>query len=639
MRVVEWTDLFGISGPDIRPSAAVGVRTGRFEGGKSACTYTNHNRIAENMNFWKTFLAGVLAVVAGTILVFFLWIFILLGIAGSMEKSVTVVPESILKIDFSEVVTDAPSSDPLAGIDVMTLQTTPQLSLLKVLRTLETAAVDDRIKGIYLRMNGTGGIEGTALLEELREALLEFRQSGKFVVAYNETYSQGQYYLASAADRIYLQPEGLLDWTGLSSNITFYKGLLDKLDLKVEVFRPTACRYKSAVEPYILDRMSPANREQMQELIHSMWGTISGDVCLSRGIDSVEMRRLTDNLEVSLADEALEHGFVDGLVYEDEMKDVFSELGVEPDGEDYRFVTLGQYASQVGIDLKNLSADQVAIVYADGQIVDGEGYGREIYGNTLAATLADVRRDEKVKAVVVRVNSPGGSALASDVIWREMELLRAEKPVIVSMGSYAASGGYYISCPADVIVADRLSLTGSIGVFGMILDPRDALKNKLGITVDGVQSNASSDFLGKGPLTPVQRAMIMRGVDRVYETFTTDVSEGRNLPLDRVLEIAGGRVWSGEDALGIGLVDGCGGLKTAIALAVDKAGLGDEYRLVEVVEQPTGLAALLSSLSMNIRAAVTRSDLGVMMKEYETVREALGQQGIVMYSPYRVEMR
>ena len=588
------------------------------------------------MNFVKTFLAGLLAVVVGTFLVFFLWIFILLGIAGSMDKSVAVHPESILKIDFSEVLTDAPSSDPLAGIDLMTLQTTRQLSLFKALRAIEAAGADDRIKGIYLRMNGEGGVTGSALLEELREALLEFKQSGKFIIAYNETYSQGQYYLASVADKIYLQPEGGMDWSGLASNVMFYKGLLDKLDLRAEVFRPTACKYKSAVEPFILDKMSSANREQMQALVNSMWGTISGAVCESRGIDSVKMRRITDNLQVTLPEEALEYGFVDSLVYEDQMEDVFAELGVS---DDYAFITLGDYASQVGADLKNISADQVAIVYADGQIVDGEGYGKEIYGNTLAAKIAGVREDEKVKAVVLRVNSPGGSALASDVIWREVELLRAEKPVIVSMGSYAASGGYYISCPADVIVADKLTLTGSIGVFGMILDTREALKNKLGITVDGVKSNASSSFLATEPLTPIQRSMIMRGVDKVYTTFTNDVAEGRNLPIEKVLDIAGGRVWSGVDALGIGLIDTYGGLKTAIALAVDKAGLGDDYRVTEVTETPSGFAAFIASLNVSVREAFTRSELGLMMKEYNTVREAFRQQGVLMYSPYKIEMR
>ena len=588
------------------------------------------------MNLVKTFLAGLLAVIVGTFLVFFLWIFILLGIAGSMEKSVAVHPESILKIDFSEVLTDAPSSDPLAGIDLMTLQTTRQLSLFKALRAIEAAGADDRIKGIYLRMNGGGGVTGSALLEELREALLEFKQSGKFIVAYNETYSQGQYYLASVADKIYLQPEGGMEWSGLASDVMFYKGLLDKLDLRAEVFRPTACKYKSAVEPFILDKMSAANREQMQALVNSMWGTISGAVCESRGIDSVKMRRITDNLQVTLPEEALEYGFVDSLLYEDQMEDVFAELGVS---DDYDFITLGDYASQVGADLKNISADQVAIVYADGQIVDGEGYGKEIYGNTLAAKIAGVRDDEKVKAVVLRVNSPGGSALASDVIWREVELLRAEKPVVVSMGSYAASGGYYISCPADVIVADKLTLTGSIGVFGMILDTREALKNKLGITIDGVQSNASSSFLATQPLTPVQRSMIMRGVDKVYTTFTNDVAEGRNLPIEKVLDIAGGRVWSGADALGIGLIDTYGGLKTAIALAVDKADLGDNYRVTEVTETPTGFAAFIASLNVSVREAFTRSELGLMMKDYNTVREAFRQQGVLMYSPYKVEIR
>ena len=588
------------------------------------------------MNFVKTFLAGLLAVVVGTFLVFFLWIFILLGIAGSMDKSVAVHSESILKIDFSEVLTDAPSSDPLAGIDLMTLQTTRQLPLLKALRAIEAAAADSRIKGIYLRMNGEGGVTGSALLEELREALLEFKQSGKFVIAYNETYSQGQYYLASVADKIYLQPEGGMDWSGMASNVMFYKGLLDKLDLRAEVFRPTACKYKSAVEPFILNKMSPANREQMQALVNSMWGTISGAVCESRGIDSVQMRRITDNLQVTLPEEALQYGFVDSLVYEDQMEEVFAELGVS---DDYAFITLGDYASQVGADLKNISADQVAIVYADGQIVDGEGYGKEIYGNTLAAKIAGVRDDEKVKAVVLRVNSPGGSALASDVIWREIELLKAEKPVVVSMGSYAASGGYYISCPADVIVADKLTLTGSIGVFGMILDTREALKNKLGITIDGVQSNASSSFLATEPLTPIQRSMIMRGVDKVYTTFTNDVAEGRNLPIEKVLDIAGGRVWSGADALGIGLIDTYGGLKTAIALAVDKADLGDNYRVTEVTETPTGFAAFIASLNVSVREAFTRSELGLMMKEYNTVREAFRQQGVLMYSPYKVEIR
>lgn len=592
------------------------------------------------MNFIKTFLAALLAFVLGSLAILLFGMFILFAIAGSMERTVTVKEGSILRIDFSEVINDAPSSDPLAGFDFRTLQSTRQLSLLKVLRTLEAAAVDDRIEGIYLRMNGTGGVTGTALIEELREAIELFKQSGKFVVAYNETYSQGQYYLASAADRIYLQPEGGMDWSGLSTSLMFYKGLFDKLDLKAEAFRPTVCKYKSAVEPYILDRMSEANREQMQALVDSMWGTIAEAVAASRGIDVERLNEIADKLQVTLPEDALKYGFVDGLLYEDQMKEVFAELGVEDDGEgNYDFVSLGDYASMVGVDLDNLGADRVAVVYADGQIVDGEGYGDAVYGNSLAAELADVRRDEKVKAVVVRVNSPGGSALASDVIWREMELLRAEKPVVVSMGSYAASGGYYISCPADVIVADRLTLTGSIGVFGMFLNPIDALKNKLGITLDGVKSNASAGMGSVEPLTPAQRASIMRGVDKVYETFTQDVAAGRNLPIEKVLDIAGGRVWSGSDALGIGLIDAYGGLKTAIALAVDKADLGENFRVVEVTQQPSGLAAMLSTLNVSVRKAFVRSELQELFGGYDRVQRLLRMQGVLMYSPYEVELR
>lgn len=591
------------------------------------------------MNFIKIFLAGLLAVIVGSFLVLFIWIFILMGIAGSMERSVAVEQSSILKIDLSETLTDAPSSDPFAGLNPVTLQVTHQLSLFKALKAIEAAAIDDRIKGIYIRFSNMTSQTESAVTEELREAISDFKQSGKFVVAYNDVYTQGQYYLASVADKVYLQPEGMIDWSGLSFDLMFYKGLFDKLDLSVDVFRPTACKYKSAVEPFILDKMSDANREQMQELTNSMWGTISSAVCQSRGIDSLAMQQLTDSLAAMFPQDALKRGLVDELIYEDQMNDVFAKLGVEANKEgDYRFISLGEYAATVSADVKNISADQVAVVYAAGAIVDGEGVGEDIYGNTLAAKLRDVRKDTKIKSVVLRVNSPGGSALASDVVWREMELLKAEKPVIVSMGSYAASGGYYIACPADVIVADKLTLTGSIGVFGLYVNTFDALKNKLGITFDAVRSNTSAGMGMSSPLTAAQRAVILRGVDKVYTSFTTKVAEGRNLPLEKVLDIAGGRVWSGEDALGIGLIDTYGGLKTAIAIAVDKASLGDKYRVVEVLDAPSGLAMILSSLNAQVRAAFTRSELGVMMKEYEQVREAVSQRGVVMYSPYKIEL-
>ena len=592
------------------------------------------------MNFFKTFLACVLAFFVGSFISSFMWFFMVIVMALSMDtNTVSVRDGSILKIDLSEQIVDSPASDPLADFDFLSMQSTRKLPLMKALRAIEAAKDDTRIEGIYLRMNGGGGVEGSALLEELREGIVDFKQSGKFVVAYDEAYSQGRYYLASAADSIYLQPQGGMVWMGLSSNVMFFKGLFDKLDVRAEVFRPTACRYKSAVEPYILDKMSAANREQMQQLVNSLWKTIAGSVAESRGIELAELNRLADNLAVTLPEEALEKHFVDGLLYEDQMDDVFASLGVEAgkDG-DFRFVSLGDYASQLSASGSS-SASKIAIVYAEGEIVDGEASAGSIGGNSLARELAEVREDDSIEAVVLRVNSPGGSALASDIIWREMELLKAEKPVVVSMGSYAASGGYYISAPADVIVADRMTLTGSIGVFGMFLDYSGALKNKLGITVDGVQSNASAGMGEFKPLSPAERACIMRGVDKVYDTFTSYVAKGRNLPIEKVLDIAGGRVWSGEDALGIGLIDTYGGLKTAIAVAADKAELGEEYRVVEKIQQPTGFAAFIAALDAKVRAAVAASGAGIAVEDYDRVRKALGRQGIVMYSPYCVELQ
>ena len=381
------------------------------------------------MKFWKAFLAALLAVAAGGLFSFLFWLFVLAGLAGSLSPSVpSVKPGSVLHIDFAELISDSPTSDPIASVDLSTFATVRRLPLLQTLRALEAAASDPRIDGIYLRAEGMGGIEGTALLEELRGALVDFRRkSGKFVVAYGESYSQGLYYLATAADAVYIQPEGTLAWCGLSMRTLFYKGLFDRLGLRAEVFRPTACRYKSAVEPYILSEMSDANREQMQALADSMWETILAAVAGARGIDPAELDRLADGMEAMLPEEALRHGLVDGVVYEDGMRKVLAMMADRPESDEFPpFVTLGDYAALVLPDTEHPGAPQIAVVYADGAIVDG-GTGRygEVCGLDLARRLDEVRSDPAVRAVVLRVNSPGGSALASDVIWRAMEQLRA----------------------------------------------------------------------------------------------------------------------------------------------------------------------------------------------------------------------
>ena len=597
------------------------------------------------MKFMKVFWAALAAVVVGGVLSSLIWVITIFSMVGTMAPtSVNVLPNSILRIDLADNITDSPSADPLAGFDFKTMKATRNLTLLNVLRAIEAAKDDVRIKGIYINYSGDGSIS-SAGLEEMRAAIADFKQSGKFVVAYNDSYSQMGYYLASVADKVYMQPEGSFSWIGTSSTLLFFKGALDKLDISVEVFRPTVCKYKSAVEPYILNKMSEPNRQQMKMLCENIWDIVCEDVAASRGIDKKALNLYADRLDVNFPEDALKYKFIDGILYQDQMEDVFAELGVKKGftGE-YEMVSLGDYCSIVGADMKNLSAPKVAIVYAEGQIVDGEGTEDLIYGTTLSKTLASVRKDDSVKSVVLRVNSPGGSALASDVIWREVELLKAAKPVIVSMGAYAASGGYYISAPADAIIADRLTLTGSIGVFGLMMNGEDMLRRKLGITTDGVKTNPSADFgaslfgIGLRKNTALERSMLLRSVDKVYESFTSKVAAGRNLALSRVLEIAEGRVWSGTEAVKIGLADGNGGLREAIALAADKAGIADNFRVEEKLEEMTPFAAVMQLVGNKSRSLLLGDELSQVCDEYTSLRRIMLMEGVQTFCPYRVEL-
>ena len=591
------------------------------------------------MKFMKTFLAALLAVVVGGVVSSLLWVFIFIGLAGSMESTTAVKPNSVLVVDLAEDITDAPSANPLGAIDFQSFSVRKTLSLAQVLRSVEAAKKDDRIKGIYLRLNGEGSMD-VAAVEEMRAALEDFKQSGKFVVSYNENYSQVLYYLASVSDKIYLQPEGGMSWQGLSSTLMFYTGLFEKLNIKVDIFRPTACKYKSAVEPYFLKKMSPENRRQMASLADSSWEVIVDAVSAARGIDKKVLNNLADKLAVSMPEEALAHNFVDALIYEDQMNGVFAELGVElnDDGE-CELVSLGEYSKQV-VDLQNISADKIAVVYAEGQILDGSGEQEAIYGETMAATIKSVRLDDKIKAVVLRVNSPGGSALASDVMWREIELLKAEKPVIISMGSMAASGGYYISAPGDVIVSNKMTLTGSIGVFGMIMNPNELLTKKVGVTFDSVSTNEHSTLGSFGHnMDAAERAVIMKGVDKVYTRFTSLVAEGRNLPIEKVLDIAAGRVWTGVQAQEIGLVDALGGLNNAIAIAAEKADL-ENYRVEEITGVEDPFMALMSQFGAKIKASILRSEMdSETYALYNKVKNITSKNGVMAMMPYEIEFR
>ena len=593
------------------------------------------------MKFFKIFLATLLAIVVSGIISWIIGLGVLFGILGSMEPTVTaeLTPQTIVKIDLAENISEAPAKNPMAGFDFASMTMAKNTHLLKVLQAIEAAKNDSRVKGIYLNFIGMGDIT-TGSMEEIHAALVDFKQSGKFVVAYNEGYSQGSYYLASVADKIYLHPQGHFSWSGLANTSIFFKGTLDKLGLKAEVFRPTTCKYKSAVEPYIRTEMSPENRAQMQMIVDDMWGALVNTIAECRGLDAKDLMKWADELVITQPEDALKYKLVDGLIYEDEMEAKFAEYGVEKGAkEEYNFVSLGEYMV-LNPALAQFNTPAVGIIYAEGAIYDGAGEDDNVYSINLVDVIKKARKDKEVKAVVLRVNSPGGSALASDVIWREIELLRKEKPVIVSMGSYAASGGYYISSCADAIIADKMTLTGSIGVFGMLYEGEDMLKNRLGITTDVVKTGSSADFganvmgIGVRKFTDRERMTLIRSVDKVYETFTSHVSNGRNLPMDKVLDIAQGRVWSGSRALELGLVDANGGLREAIAVAADKAGITEKFQVKEVLEEMSPMAQMMQTLNMKIKTYFLDRDTIEAVEYYNSLKRELVREGVQAYCPY-----
>ena len=381
----------------------------------------------------------------------------------------------------------------------------------------------------------------------------------------------------------------------------------------------------------------------MQMIVDDMWSVIVGSVAKSRNIDPRKLMEWAEKLSVTLPEDALACSLVDGLIYEDEMDTKFAEYGVKKGSDGtYNIISLGEYMMLAPIN-EDYNKPAVGIVYAEGEIFDGIGEDDNVYSANLVEVLQKARNDNNIKAVVFRVNSPGGSALASDVIWREVELLRQQKPVIVSMGSYAASGGYYISSSADAIVSDRLTLTGSIGVFGLLIEGKNLLNDKLGLTTDVVKTNSSADFgdnilgLGVRKITDAERKTLLRSVDKVYETFTSRVSNGRNLPMERVLEIAQGRVWSGQRAVELGLVDANGGLREAIAIAADKAGIIDNFRVTEVLEDLTPLAEFIQAInSGTIKSPTLDREVVEAANYYKTLKRELSREGVQMYCPYSV---
>ena len=563
------------------------------------------------MDFLKTLGASLLAWFIGFGILIVGSIVILVGAVVSMipEDKVTTDSESVLYFDLSSPIIDAPMASIFSSMQ-FSIDGTEPVTMLKTLAALEYAAKDDNIKGICISVGNSAAIS-LANIEELRIALEQFKLSGKFIIAFDDTYTQSDYYLSSVADKIILNPEGGLEWRGVGMSNIFYKNLFDKLGIGVDIFRPTECKYKSAVEPFFLTKMSAANRKQSEELVNSIWDSICSDVAKSRGLNATTLKEYAKNLSIALPEDALNAGLVDMLGYEDDLYNIYKEYGVKTNDKGLvNTISFGDYVTTLAIptftatvnnnNYSHISSPMVAIIYADGEIVDGNNYeDGSVYGNRLAHELRAARLDEQTKAVVVRVNSPGGSALASEIAWREMTLLQESKPVVISMGDMAASGGYYISAPADYIFADRSTLTGSIGVFGIIPNVGGMLEKRLGITFDSAATSpAASGLAGITPLSAEERKSISKGVDRVYTTFTEHVAEGRNLDLKYVYTIAEGRVWSGAMAKEIGLVDEIGGINMAIAKATQLADISSDFKLYEFVAPTSSFEQWINSMSM-----------------------------------------
>lgn len=581
-------------------------------------------------SFFKTFFASFL----GSAVLLIVLVILLIGsfvssVAKSSETNVTLKPKTVLYMNLNYDIPERTNKNSLEMY--FNIDDIDMAGMNDILNNIDAAATDSNIEGIFLDLSMIG--TSSANIEEIRNRLISFKESGKFIISYSETYSQSAYYLASVSDKIYMLPDGILDIHGMASQTMFYKHLLEKLDIEMQIIRPANNKFKSAVEPYFLDEMSEANKEQTSVLLNSIWNKICNDISVARNIDVNTINQMADDLTLMFNSQAaVEYGFVDELIYKDELLAKLHELTNTPDNKKLNIIKNTQYA-KVRPELYK-GEDKIAIVYASGQIFDGEGDDNKIGSTTLSAALRQARNDNKVKAIVMRVNSPGGSAVASEVIRREVELAAKEKPVIVSMGNYAASGGYWISSTADYIFADPNTLTGSIGVFGTIPNFEGFLNDKIGLTFDEVKTNKNADFgtLSK-PLSPYQMTMMQKHVTETYDNFITLVSETRGLRKTFVDSIAQGRVWSGTDALEIGLVDELGGIDKAIAYAADKAGL-TSYSIKEFPKQKDPFEDLFKTETQKYYTkAVMKKNLGSTYQYLEAIENISRIEGIQALMP------
>lgn len=594
----------------------------------------------------KSFLKYTLATIVGFFIVNILLFFLLIGIIGAIstlsDQPVELKPNSILVISLDGEISDRTTENPFENIDFLSMTPKKAYGLNKILESIKKAATDDNIKGIYLNLTEIQGNFGAlATTEEIRNALLKFKESGKFIYSYsNLGYSQKSYYLATVADKIYTNPEAPMLLTGMSSSISFYKETLEKLGIQAEIVK--VGKFKSAVEPFISTEMSEANREQVKRYLDSSWGTIVKGISTSRKISEDSINDITNKFEVYTPKQLTTYGFFDGTMYEDEILTLLKEKCGIDNKSKLNNITLNDY--QKTLQPTSINKDNIAVIYAQGEI--GTEQTNTTIGPELAKTIRKAREDDKIKAIVLRVNSPGGSALTSEIIWREVDLAVKAKPVIVSMGNVAASGGYYISCAADTIVADPTTLTGSIGIFGMFFSGEKLIKEKMGINTNVVKTNEHSDFGGSyplplpissRPLTAYERNVLQNYVNQGYETFLSRVMAGRNIAHDALDSIAQGRVWTGEDALKIGLVDILGGIDDAVKIAANKAGL-EKYNIKEYPVEKNAIEELLNTLTSSMKMRMVKDELGPFYDTWNTIKNITQTQGLVARIPYELNL-
>ncbi len=588
--------------------------------------------------FFKYVLATVVGIIAVSIVGMFLMFLVFGAIVASTEKEVAVEENSMLLIDLNRTLVDRAGNDPFEDIELPPMfQTVKTIGLDQIFESLDKAAKDDRIKGVYLDLAMING--GMASVEEIRNALIAFKDScDKPVYACADKMMLGQkaYYLATVADKIVVHPEVSVDFRGLGGEMMFYKNALKKIGVEVEIVRHG--KFKAAVEPFMLDKMSEANREQTLSYMNSLWNHMLNGISEERGLSVEELNRLADEVQTfRKGREAVENGLVDAAEYKDEVLDDLRKItGIE--GTDpIPMVGVKSYASaSVKGAGKKYSRNKIAVIYASGDIGTSLSGDEVIEGDKLGREIRKVRQDSSYKAIVLRVDSPGGAVFDSETIWREVKLAAETKTMVVSFGDVAASGGYYISCPADKIVASPNTITGSIGIFGMIPNAGELLHDKLDISTDVVKTNKNSDLITMTrPMTDYEKQLMQHSIEEGYDTFISHVADGRNMTKEAVDEIGQGRVWSGELAKEIGLVDEFGGLKDAIALAAEMEGL-ENYRTVSLPTLPNPFEELFKMGGNNVRARFLKNELGEKYRYYEYFKKATGMNGIYARLPYDI---